>query len=145
MLILGGATQALGRRLSLPLLFMRSVQGSVQNMNADPVQVKQMLNEALLKLTSAQDIGTAWTRLGITPAGCRRHQDQHDGRARTLPRITLSSMPFVMGFRLRSVPRTQMIIWDKFQNKMTPAGYGLRRDATLSSCRYRLDHSQQLL
>src|SRR5471030_2413663 len=39
----------------------------VQRFAVDSDQARHMVNSALLKLTSAQDIGTAWTRLGITP------------------------------------------------------------------------------
>src|ERR1700761_6144446 len=39
----------------------------VQRFSVDGGAVREMVDDALLKLTSAQDIGTAWTRLGITP------------------------------------------------------------------------------
>src|SRR5271163_2687585 len=39
----------------------------VQRFNVNGPMVRQMVNSALLKLTSASDLGTAWTRLGITP------------------------------------------------------------------------------
>ena len=99
--------------------------GSMENMNADPAQVKQMLNEALLKLTSAQDIGTAWTRLGITP------QDVVGIKISTVGGAGLSTHHSLVhaicdGLAAAGVPRTQMIIWDKYQNRMTPAGYSLR-------------------
>jgi len=102
--------------------------GAVQEMNADPAQVKQMLNEALLKLTSAQDIGTAWTRLGITP------QDTVGIKITTVGGPGLCTHHSLVhaicdGLAAAGVPRTQIIIWDKYQNRMTPAGYGLR-DAT---------------
>jgi len=64
-LAVGGGLRAGAATLS-PVIFSER-PGAMQNMNADPAQVKQMLNEALLKLTSAQDVGTAWKRLGITP------------------------------------------------------------------------------
>jgi len=110
-----------------PVIFSER-QGAVQNMNADPAQVKQMLNECLLKLTSAQDIGTAWTRLGITP------QDVVGIKISTVGGPGLCTHHSLVhaicdGLAAAGVPRTQMIIWDKYQNKMTPAGYGLR-DAT---------------
>jgi len=107
-----------------PVIFSER-QGSVQNMNADPAQVKQMLNECLLKLTSAQDIGTAWTRLGITP------QDVVGIKITTGGGPGLSTHHSLVhaicdGLAAAGVPRSQMIIWDKYQNKMVAAGYPMR-------------------
>ncbi len=39
----------------------------VQRFNVNGPLVRQMVDAELLKLTSATDLGTAWTRLGITP------------------------------------------------------------------------------
>jgi hypothetical protein len=121
-LILSGVIQV---RAQLSPVIYAERQNAVQNMNADPVQVKQMLNEALLKLTSAQDIGTAWTRLGITP------QDVVGIKISTVGGPGLCTHHSLVhaicdGLAAAGVPRTQMIIWDKYQNRMTPAGYGLR-------------------
>jgi hypothetical protein len=107
-----------------PVVFSER-QGAVTNMNADPVQVKQMLNEALLKLTSAQDIGTAWSRLGITP------KDTVGIKITTVGGPGLCTHHSLVhaicdGLAAAGVPRTQIIIWDKYQNRMTPAGYPLR-------------------
>jgi len=118
-----GSTQIRAEALS-PVIFSER-PGAMQNMNADPVQVKQMLNEALLKLTSAQDVGTAWQRLGITP------QDTVGIKITTVGGAGLSTHHSLVhaicdGLAAAGVPRTQMIIWDKFQNRMTPAGYSLR-------------------
>jgi len=112
-----------------PVIFSER-QGAVNNMNADPVQVKQMLNEALMKLTSAQDIGTAWTRLGITP------QDTVGIKITTVGGPGLCTHHSLVhaicdGLGAAGVPRTQIILWDKYQNRMTPAGYP-EREPTLS-------------
>jgi len=112
-------------QLSLSPVIYSERQGAIQNMDADPVQVKQMLNEALLKLTSAPDIGTAWTRLGITP------QDIVGIKISTVGGPGLCTHHSLVhaicdGLAAAGVPRTQMIIWDKYQNKMVPAGYSLR-------------------
>ncbi len=39
----------------------------VQRFAVNGEEAREMLNNSLLKLTSASDLGTAWTRLGITP------------------------------------------------------------------------------
>ena len=53
--------------MSLSPVILAERPEAVQGYNVDPQQVRQMVNRALLVLTSAPDIGTAWTRLGITP------------------------------------------------------------------------------
>ncbi len=118
-----GSSTAWGASIS-PVIFSER-QGAVQNMNADPAQVKQMLNECLLKLTSAQDVGTAWTRLGITP------QDVVGIKISTSGGPGLSTHHSLVhaicdGLAAAGVPRTQIIIWDKYQNRMAAAGYSLR-------------------
>jgi hypothetical protein len=97
----------------------------VQQLNADPAQVRQMVDRALLTLTSAPDIGTAWTRLGITP------QDIVGIKITTGGGPGLCTHPSLVraicdGLQAAGVPRSQIIIWDKFQDKMRPAGYVLR-------------------
>jgi hypothetical protein len=124
LLILGLCGSSVRAANLSPVIFSER-PGAMSNMNADPVQMKQMLNEALLKLTSAQDIGTAWTRLGITP------QDTVGIKISTVGGAGLSTHHSLVhaicdGLAAAGVPRTQMIIWDKFQNRMTPAGYSLR-------------------
>jgi len=95
---------------------------AINEFTADPAQVKQMVNSALLTLTSSQDIGTAWRRLGITPkdivgikintvggpAFCTHH---------SLVRAICS------GLEAAGVPASQIIIWDKLPDRMTKAGY----------------------
>ncbi|MCE0523299.1 MAG: DUF362 domain-containing protein [Methylacidiphilales bacterium] len=96
--------------------------GAVQEFNVDPQQVRQMVNHTLLMLTSAQDIGTAWTRLGITP------QDVVGIKITTAGGPAFCTHPALVqaicdGLKAAGVPCSQMIIWDKFQDKMTAAGY----------------------
>jgi len=99
--------------------------GAINEFKADPVQVKQMVNAALLKLTSASDIGTAWTRLGITP------QDIVGIKITTIGGPALCTHHSLVqaitdGLQSAGVPPGQIIIWDKFQDQMRPAGYALR-------------------
>jgi hypothetical protein len=110
---------------SLSPVILAERPGAVQDFTADPQQVRQMVNRALLTLTSASDIGTAWTRLGITSkdvvgikittAGGQGFSTHH-----ALVRAICD------GLRAAGVPSTQIIIWDKFQDKMGPAGYALQ-------------------
>lgn len=99
--------------------------GAVQEMEADPVQVKQMVNSALFTLTSAQDTATAWTRLGIKPT------DIVGIKITTVGGPGLSTHHAIVhticdGLRSAGVPSSQIIIWDKYQDRMRPAGYALR-------------------
>jgi hypothetical protein len=98
---------------------------AVQDFNADPAQVRQMVNRALMTLTSSTDIGTAWTRLGITP------QDTVGIKITTGGGPGLSTHQALVraicdGLQAAGVPKYQIIIWDKFQDRMRPAGYALR-------------------
>ncbi len=111
--------------LSLSPVIIAERPEAIQGYNVDPAQVKQMINRELETLTSAQDIGTAWTRLGITP------QDTVGIKITTAGGATLSThWPLVKaicdGLAAAGLPRSQVIIWDKFQDKMRVAGYGLR-------------------
>lgn len=114
-----------GTRLSLSPVILAERPGAVQEMTADPVQVRQMVDEALLKLTSAPDIATAWTRLGITPQDIVGIKITTAGGAAMCTHHSLVRA-ICDGLRAAGVPSTQIIIWDKFQDKMTPAGYALR-------------------
>jgi hypothetical protein len=98
---------------------------AVQGYNVDPDQARQMVDRALMVLTSAPDIGTAWTRLGITP------QDTVGIKISTAGGKYFSTHPALVkaicdGLQAAGVPPSQIIIWDKFQDKMTAAGYPLR-------------------
>jgi hypothetical protein len=120
-----GASQRNVPPSSLSPVIIGERPDAVQGYNVDPQQVKQMLNRALLTLTSAPDIGTAWTRLGITP------QDVVGIKIATAGGPTLCTHPALVraicdGLQAAGVPRSQIIIWDKFQDRMTPAGYILR-------------------
>src|SRR5476649_1286844 len=94
----------------------------VQRFAVNGGMVRQMVDDALLKLTSAPDIGTAWTRLGITP--------------RDVVGIKITSMggpllsthrPIVQaicdGLQEAGVPPSHIIIWDKDASDMRSAGY----------------------
>jgi hypothetical protein len=98
---------------------------AVQEMNADPAQVRQMVDRALLRFTSAQDIGTAWNRLGVTSADTVGIKISTGGGPGLSTHQSLVRA-IVDGLVAAGVPRTQIIIWDKFQSKMGPAGYALR-------------------
>jgi hypothetical protein len=102
----------------------------IQTENPDVVQrfavnagmARSMVDRAILKLTSASDLGTAWTRLGITP------QDIVGIKITTMGGPLLSSHWAVVeaicdGLRQAGLPASHIIIWDKFGDDMTPAGY----------------------
>jgi hypothetical protein len=98
---------------------------AIQGYVIDPVQVRQMVNGALMTLTSAPDIGTAWTRLGITP------HDIVGIKISTGGGTAFSTHPALVraicdGLQAAGVPRTQIIIWDKFERTMRQAGYAPR-------------------
>ncbi len=109
-------------RLSLSPVIMVERPGAVQDFTVDPQQVRQMVNRALLVLTSAPDIGTAWTRLGITPRDVVGIKITTAGGP-----AFCTHHPLVQaicdGLQAAGLPRSQIIIWDKFQDKMVPAGY----------------------
>jgi hypothetical protein len=97
----------------------------IQGYNVDAAQVKQMVNHALMVLASASDVGTAWTRLGITP------QDTVGIKISTAGGKYFSTHQAVVkaicdGLQAAGVPSSQIIIWDKFQDKMAAAGYPVR-------------------
>ena len=119
-------------------------RGAVSDLlNVDPGQARQMLDEALLRLTSASDIGTAWTRLGITP------QDVVGIKISTMGGPALCTHHSLVraiceGLKAAGVPSNQIIIWDKFQDKMRAANYALRPgssgqaaiESVVPSCNY---------
>jgi hypothetical protein len=130
--ILWGGNQAGGQvttvpkrtapQMSLSPVILAERSDAVQEFTVDPQLARQMVNRALLTLTSAPDIGTAWTRLGITP------QDVVGIKISTAGGSALSSHRAVVqaicdGLQAAGVPPSQIIIWDKFQNKMAAAGY----------------------
>jgi hypothetical protein len=89
---------------------------------ADDKVVRQMVDGSLLKLTSASDIGTAWSRLGITP------QDVVGIKITTKGGPLFSThRPIVQaicdGLQAAGVPLSRIIIWDKDASDMRSAGY----------------------
>ena len=111
--------------LSLSPVILAERPDAVQEFTVDTQQARQMVNGALLVLTSAPDIGTAWTRLGITP------QDVVGIKISTAGGSALCSHRAIIqaicdGLQAAGVPPSQIIIWDKFQNKMAAAGYPLQ-------------------
>lgn len=94
----------------------------VQRFNVDSARVRQMVDDALLKLTSASDLGTAWTRLGITP------QDVVGIKITTMGGPLLSSHHAIVqaicdGLQAAGVSPSHIIIWDKDASDMQSAGY----------------------
>ena len=111
--------------LSLSPVILAERPDAVQEFTVDPQQARQMVNQALMTLTSASSIGTAWTRLGITP------QDVVGIKISTAGGPAFSTHRAVVqaicdGLQAAGVPPSQVIIWDKFQNKMVAAGYPLQ-------------------
>jgi hypothetical protein len=114
--------------LSLSPVILEERPEAVQDYAVDPQQVRQMVNRALLTLTSAHDIGTAWTRLGITP------RDTVGIKITTAGGPALSTHRALIraicdGLQAAGLPPARIIIWDKYQSKMGPAGYVLRAAA----------------
>jgi hypothetical protein len=96
--------------------------GVVQRFEVNPEAVRQMVDGALLKLTSAPDIGTAWTRLGITP------QDIVGIKITAIGGPLFSThRPIVQaicdGLRAAGVPYSHIVVWDKMEQEMIQAGY----------------------
>jgi uncharacterized protein (DUF362 family) len=122
-------TGSIPSRPTLPVqltpVIMAERPGAVHDFNVDAGQARQMVNNALLKLTSASDLGTAWTRLGITP------QDIVGIKIATAGGTVMSTHPPIVqaicdGLAAAGVPAEHIIIWDKLGNQMTSAGYPLR-------------------
>jgi hypothetical protein len=112
-------------QLSLSPVILAERPDAVQEFSVDGAAARQMMNRALLALTSSSDIGTAWTRLGITP------RDTVGIKISTAGGSALCThRPLVQaicdGLKAAGVPPSQVIVWDKFQNKMTIAGYPLQ-------------------
>jgi len=80
------------------------------------------VDAALLKLTSASDLGAAWIRLGITP------QDVVGIKITTMGGPLLSTHHAIVqaicdGLQAAGVPPSHIIIWDKDASDMRSAGY----------------------
>jgi uncharacterized protein (DUF362 family) len=87
---------------------------------------RQMVDSALLKLTSATGLGTAWTRLGITP------KDVVGIKITTMGGAGLSThRPIVQaicdGLQAAGVAPDHILIWDKDASDMVEAGYAPMR------------------
>jgi hypothetical protein len=94
----------------------------VQRFAVNATQVRGMVNRAILKLTSADNIGTAWTRLGVTP------DDIVGIKITTMGGPALSThRPIVQaicdGLQAAGLPLDHIIVWDKFRDDMVRAGY----------------------
>jgi hypothetical protein len=94
----------------------------VQRFAVDDARVREMVDAELLKLTSADDIGTAWKRLGITP------DDVVGIKITTMGGPLLSThRPLIQairdGLEAAGVAPGHIIIWDKFAEDMRRAGF----------------------
>jgi hypothetical protein len=94
----------------------------VQRFAVNAPMARSMLDRALLKLTSAPDIGTAWTRLGVTP------QDIVGIKITTMGGPLLSThwalvQAICDGLQEAGLPPSHIIIWDKSEAQMEVAGY----------------------
>jgi hypothetical protein len=94
----------------------------VERFAVDEGRVREMVDNELLKLTSAGDIGTAWKRLGITPS------DVVGIKISTMGGPLLSSHRALVqaicdGLHSAGVAPQHIIIWDKSAETMRRAGY----------------------
>jgi hypothetical protein len=94
----------------------------VRRFNVNGPVVRRMVDNALLKLTSASDLGTAWTRLGITP------RDVVGIKITTMGGPLLSTHRAIVqaicdGLQEAGVSPSHIIIWDKDAYDMRSAGY----------------------
>ena len=94
----------------------------VERFAVDDGRVRSMVNAELLKLTSAGDLGTAWRRLGITPA------DVVGIKITTMGGPLLSTHRALIqaicdGLQTAGVPPDHIIVWDRSGETMRRAGY----------------------
>ena len=94
----------------------------VQRFAVNGEMARQMVDSALLKLTSAPDIGTAWTRLGITP------QDMVGIKITTMGGPVMATHRAVVqaicdGLQEAGLSPSHIIVWDKDASDMRSAGY----------------------
>ena len=95
---------------------------AVQRFAVNSSMARNMVDRAILKLTSAPDLGTAWTRLGVTP------NDIVGIKITTMGGPLLSShRPIVQaicdGLQAAGLPLNHIIVWDKDQDDMIRAQY----------------------
>ncbi len=117
--------QRVGPPKALSPVIIEERPDAVQGYNVDPQQVRQMVNRCLMTLTSAPDIGTAWTRLGITPSDVVGIKIATGGGP-TLSTHRALVRAICDGLASAGLPASQIIIWDKIQGNMTAANYPLR-------------------
>jgi hypothetical protein len=94
----------------------------VQRFAVNGETARAMVDRCLLTLTSAPDLRTAWTRLGVTP------QDVVGIKIATMGGLLMSShRPIVQavcdGLIAAGVPPAHIIVWDKDASDMRTAGY----------------------
>jgi hypothetical protein len=94
----------------------------VQRFAVDDGQVRSMIDNELLKLTSANDVGTAWRRLGVVPT------DVVGIKITTMGGQLLSSHRALVqaicdGLQAVGVPPSHIIVWDRNGMQMERAGY----------------------
>jgi hypothetical protein len=94
----------------------------VQRFAVNAAAARAMLDRAILKLTSAQDLATAWTRLGVTP------DDVVGIKITTMGGPLLSSHRALVqaicdGLQAAGLSPSHIIVWDKDQSDMVRALY----------------------
>ena len=94
----------------------------VQRFAVDSDRVRRMVDRELLKLTSAPDIGTAWTRLGIVPS------DVVGIKITTMGGPLLSTHRAIVqaicdGLAAAGLPLSHILIWDKIADDMRRSGW----------------------
>ena len=95
---------------------------AVQRFSVNPTMARSMVDRAILKLTSASDLGTAWKRLGVTP------EDMVGIKITTMGGPGLSThRPIIQaicdGLQAAGLPLSRIIVWDKDQDDMIRAQY----------------------
>ena len=118
------APMAVGATAALPLspvIWTENPQ-VVHRFAIDPELVRDMVNRALLKLTSAPDTGTAWRRLGILPS------DVVGIKMTTQAGPLLSTHRAVVqavcdGLHAAGLDDSHILLWDKQAETMRAAGY----------------------
>jgi hypothetical protein len=108
--------------LALSPVIISERPDAVQGYAVDAQQVRQMVNRDLQALTSSHDIGTAWKRLGITPSDIVGVRISTGGGPGMCTHSALVKA-ITDGLQTAGVPASQIIIFDKFQDKMVQAGY----------------------
>ena len=95
---------------------------AVQRFSVDPGMARGMVDRAILKLTSASDLGTAWSRLGVTPddvVGIKITTMGGPGNSTHRPII----QAICDGLQAAGVPLSHIIVWDKMRDDLVAAGF----------------------